>query len=305
MRKSFGVICPADAPGASCSYRSDITRILGRFRSPEAWLAWEDFLIEYNAVLYHTVHKFAPDEDQAGDCFVYICEQLARNGFRRLLQFKTDGAANFSTWLRVVTRNLCFDWHRKKHGRIRPLKSVQGLSPLGLEAYRCLYERCLSPEETLQQLRATWPTVTMVELSDIESTIENSLSSRQHWILSARKQRESITRAFSGNEEETGEETASTIDTGPNPERLAVDQQQRARLHKCVGLLPPTERLIVRLRFEDELSLDEIGQLTGLGDAQRVHRRLAEILRKLRVAIGEINDRKTLNGVREIRRETR
>jgi len=68
---------------------------------------------------------------------------------------------------------------------------------------------------------------------------------------------------------------------------MAVDRQQRARLHKSVGLLPPIERLIVHLRFQEELSLSEIAGLTGLGDAQRVHRRIAAILQKLRVAMGD------------------
>jgi DNA-directed RNA polymerase specialized sigma subunit len=45
--------------------------------------------------------------------------------------------------------------------------------------------------------------------------------------------------------------------------------------------------LILRLRFDDELSLDEISQLAGLGDAQRVHRRLTSILEKLRSAVGK------------------
>jgi RNA polymerase sigma factor (sigma-70 family) len=304
MRKASTVTVPSGTPGASRDPSPDIGLLLGRLRSPEAQAAWAEFLLQHSAILYQAVHTFTRDEDKAGDCFVFICEQLARNDFRRLLQFKSDGPASFSTWLQVVARNLCYDWHRKKHGRLRPFKSTQSFSPLEHEVYRCRYERGLSREETLQQLLATWPTVKLDELADIETRIENSLSSRQHWLLSAWKQRESP-QSISDTEQEAREETPATVDTGPDPEAIAVDSQQQARLQRCVGLLLPTERLIVQLRFEDELSLDEIARLTGLGDAQRVHRRLTAILQKLRVSMDARSAAKIGGRVREIRRETK
>ena len=291
------------APAGSRSSSAPVQLLLERLRSPDAQAGWEEFLCQYSSLLYHSVRTFTPDEDEASDCFVHECEQLFRNGFRRLLKFRLDGTASFSTWLRVVARNLCYDWHRKKYGRLRPFKSVQHLSTLELEVYRCRYECRFSREETLQQLQATWPTANMNELTDIESRLEHSLSSRQHWLLSAWKQRES-TAAISSTEEETWEESTAAIDTAPNPETLVVDRQQRARLLESVGLLPPDERLIVRLRFEEELSLEEIANLTGLGDAQRVHRRIAAILQKLRVVMETRNGRKTGVRVRALKQET-
>ena len=300
MRKSVEAIAPAGSSIRISS--SDVAPILERIRSADAQAGWQEFLLQYSSVLYQTVRTFTDDEEEASDCFIHICEQLVRNGFRRLLQFKTDGAASFKTWLRVVARNLCYDWHRTKHGRFRPFKSIQNLSLLELEVYRCRYERHLSREETLQQLRLSWPAVYMEELTDIEGRIENSLNPRQHWLLSGWKQRESGV-SISDSEEETWDEVAFAIDKGPNPERMAVDRQQRARLHKSVGLLPPIEQLIVHLRFEEELSLSEIAGLTGLGDAQRVHRRIAAILQKLRAAMEARNDRKISDYVRVIRQE--
>jgi RNA polymerase sigma factor (sigma-70 family) len=304
MMKSRGESCPVEPTGAPRAGMPDIAKLLRRLRSANAQAAWEDFLLEFSSVLFQMANAFVRDEDEAADCFVYICEQFTRDRFRRLLQFKPEGPASFTTWLRVVARNLSFDWRRKKYGRIRPFKSVQSLSPLELEAHRLLHERGLSREETLQQLLVVWPHVTMDKLGEIESKIADSLSSRQRWILSTRKQRESaaITTDY---EEGTTEEAIPAIDAGPTPETLAVDHQQRARLSRCLGLLPPIEQLIVRLRFEDELSLKEIGRLTGLGDPLRVHRRLASILETLRIAMAEKNGRKTGNHVREIRQETR
>jgi RNA polymerase sigma factor (sigma-70 family) len=304
MKKQVYAIASAEAPGGGRISSSTVRLLLERLRSPDSQAGWEEFLRHHSSLLYHSVRTFTPDEDEASDCFVHICEQLVRNGFRRLLQFKLDGTASFSTWLRVVARNLCYDWHRKKHGRLRPFKSVQHLSTLELEVYRCRYECRFSREETLQQLQATWPTSNMDMLTDIESRLEHSLSSRQHWLLSAWKQRES-SASISGTEEETWEESTAVIETTPNPEKLAADRQQRERLFESLGLLPPNERLIVRLRFEDELSLEEIAHLTRLGDAQRVHRRIAVILQKLRVTMETRNERKSGVLVRALRQETK
>lgn len=304
MKKPVDAIASGETPGGSRISLSTVKLLLERLRSPDAQAGWEEFLRQYSSLLYHSVRTFTPDEDEASDCFVHICEQLVRNGFRRLLKFKLDGTASFNTWLRVVARNLCYDWYRKRHGRLRPFKLVQHLSTLELEVYRCRYESRLSREETLEQLRATWPTANMDVLTDIESRLEHSLSSRQHWLLSAWKQRKSGA-SISATDEETWEESTAMIDASPNPETLADDQQQRRRLFKSVRLLPPVERLVVRLRFEDELSLEEIGHLTGLGDAQTVHRRIAAILEKLQVAMEIRNERKSGRPVRALRQETK
>jgi DNA-directed RNA polymerase specialized sigma subunit len=54
---------------------------------------------------------------------------------------------------------------------------------------------------------------------------------------------------------------------------------------KSLSGLPAQERLLVQLRFEQDLSLDEIARIVGLGDAQRVHRQIGAVLQKLRRAI--------------------
>ena len=103
----------------------------------------------------------------------------------------------------------------------------------------------------------------------------------------------------------TWKEAESAVETGPNPETIVADSQQRAMLHESMRLLPPIERLIVHLRFEEELSLEEIAQLTGLGRAQKVHRQIAAILQKLREAMEPRTDRKITGRVREIEQKSK
>jgi RNA polymerase sigma factor (sigma-70 family) len=261
-----------------------IAGLLDRLRSSDSRDAWVEFLESYSPVLYQTARACTPDEDAAADCYLLICEQLARNRFRRLLKFKPEGRASFITWLRVVARNLCFDWHRSRSGRHRPFKSLQHLSQLELEVYSCRFHRGFSPEETLQQLQSTFPGLSLSELAAIEGRVHGSLNSRQHWIVSTRKQLAfSKTIATAGGDGE--EESIDVADPHPDQETLIVGRQQQAQLEKCVASLPSDERLILQLRFGDDLSLEEIARLTGLGDAQRVHRRIAAVLKKLRAAM--------------------
>lgn len=257
-----------------------IAALLDALRSSNPRDAWVGFLESYSPVLYQTARACTPDEDAAADCYLHICEQLARNGFRRLLKFKLEGRASFITWLRVVARNLCFDWHRSRSGRHRPFKSLQHLSQLELEVYNCRFNRGFSQEETLQQLESAFPGVNLSELAVIDGRLHSSLNSRQHWILSTRKQ-----LAFAVVGGEGKEQSIDVADPRPDQETLIVGRQQQAQLEKCVASLPNHERLILQLRFGEDLSLAEIAHLTGLEDAQRVHRQIAAILKRLRAAM--------------------
>src|SRR5678815_4850355 len=93
--------------------------LLTRLASPDPTQAWREFLETYAPVLRQVVRLIETDHDAAADCFVYICQELAAKGFRRLLRFKSAGPASFTTWLRAVARNLSIDWHRKRYGRVR------------------------------------------------------------------------------------------------------------------------------------------------------------------------------------------
>jgi RNA polymerase sigma factor (sigma-70 family) len=258
-----------------------IALLLEGLHSSNACDAWVEFLESYGPVLYQTARAYTPNQDAAADCYVYMCDELARNRCRRLLKFNPKGRARFTTWLRVVARNLCFDWHRSQSGRHRPFKSLEGLSPLELEIYRWRFAHGASQHETLQQLAPQFPSVDLDELSAVEGRLQNSLSSRQRWILSTRSQSEISTRvAVTGEEDEP--RMPEVADSQPDQETLLVTEQQLEQLQKTLASLPADERLLVQLRFEHGLSLDEVARLSGLGDGQRVHRKLTAVLKKLR-----------------------
>ena len=301
MRKSPSATRVTDARG-STSEEAGIAQVLVELGSSDAQSAWESFLRGYGAVLYQVARASTREQEEAADCFVFVCEKLAEKDYRRLRRFKPDGAASFVTWLRVVTKNLCFDWQRKVHGRPRPFKFLDNLSALELEVYQCRYERGLSGDDTLRHVRSTWPTVTREAVNEIDSRIARLLSPRQLWILSTRLASNTAVPLEADNDERGFMEPA---DPAPSPELAIFNEQEQARLQRSVDSLVPDERLIVQLRFEDELSLQEIAQLTGLGDAQRAQRKLVSILKKLRDAMEEIEGRKKSERVRGMNQETK
>lgn len=261
-----------------------VVLLLEALQSPSSQDAWVEFLDSYSSVLYQTARAYTANEDAAADCYLYVCEGLARNRFRRLRKFRPEGSASFTTWLQVVSRNLCFDWHRSQSGRLRPFKALRCLSAVELQVYNCRFVQGASQEETLQQLESLFPGVSLRELADIEEHLQGSLNSRQQWILSTRRQpKVGVPVAVAGEEGEPG--LVEVADPRPNQETRFANQEQQAQVQRQVASLPANERLVLQLRFEQELSLDEIARLCGLQDAQRVHRMLAAILKKLRSAM--------------------
>jgi RNA polymerase sigma factor (sigma-70 family) len=258
-----------------------IAPLLRGLRSPNAGNAWVEFLDSYGAVLYHTARTHTSGEDAAADCYVHICEQLARNHFKRLLKFNPAGRSSFTTLLRVVARNLCFDWHRNQSGRHRPFKALNDLSPLELEIYRLRFTRGASQDETIQQIASEFPAVGADTVCAIEEQLQYSLNSRQRWILSMRQQRELSTSVAIAGEDGASAEL-DIPDPKPNQETVFLTDEQQKQLRRAVGALPADERLLLQLRFEHDLTLDEVARLCGLSDGQRVHRRVSAVLNKLR-----------------------
>jgi len=69
-----------------------------------------------------------------------------------------------------------------------------------------------------------------------------------------------------------------------DPERLAGNEELRQRLHRALDELPDEQREAVLLRLQQELSLDEIGRITGVG-RETVKSRLRYALDKLRARL--------------------
>jgi RNA polymerase sigma factor (sigma-70 family) len=254
-----------------------ILRRLGS-RAPEP--AWEEFLEVCSPLVLQVVQLFERDPDPVGDCFLFVCEQLRAKGFRRLRRFRPLGPASFSTWLRAVVRNLCLDWHRRESGRHRVFRAVGALGPLGRAVFRYRFREGLSRQETLLSLRPRFPDLTEPQLLASEERVRESLTPRQLFLLSLPARAVHIAL-----ESEDGSER-QLPDPEPGPDEVASLSEQRQLLERALLRLPDADRLLVRLRFEEGLTLDQIARVAGLGNPQRAERHINGLLERLRTAIG-------------------
>lgn len=252
-----------------------INLILQQLREGNAHDAWSEFIDEYAPVIFDVVRRLEPDPDGVADCFQFVCERLCEARFRRLLKFTPGGPAKFSTWLRAVVRNLCLDWRRKQFGRRRMFRSIARLSELDQQVFQFVHERGLSESDALSLLTADFPHLTAESVAEAVERVNKTLSSNQNWLLRQRKTI-SDSAAFEISE-------VAIKDSAPNPETRVIIEEQRRILLRAVNRLETQAKLLIRLRYEEGLTLAQIARLLELGNAQRVDRQIKEILSSLRV----------------------
>ena len=244
--------------------------------------AWREFLDSYSSIILQVVRHYEPDDDRSGDCYVFVCEQLFRNGCRRLCRFDPNGPAKFTTWLRVVTRNLYLDWRRRQAGRPRMFQAVSRMPDLEQEVFDCLYLKGLSPEETLAHLQIERAELTRHDLTAATNNLNQAMTSRQFWLLSTRAPQEiSLEGRATGNGPFL---PIPVTDQNPNPEEITRERELLRQVRSGYAELSPRQRLLIRLRYEKELSLEQIGRITNMNNRQQVDRELKKAMEKLQEA---------------------
>ena len=83
-----------------------------------------------------------------------------------------------------------------------------------------------------------------------------------------------------------GDERAARVPDPDTPERNLSEFEQRRRLQLALAELPEDQREVLQLRLGQELSLEEIGQITGVG-RETVKSRLRYAMDKLRTRLNE------------------
>jgi RNA polymerase sigma factor (sigma-70 family) len=250
--------------------------ILHRLSSADAGPAWVKFLDLYSALIMKTVRQFEYRQDRSSECFLYVYEQLNDDGFRRLLKFNTAGKVKFRTWLGTVVFNLCVDWHRREFGRVALLPAISALPAFDRAVYRLVIEQGMDKETSFQTLRADFPDLTRELIESAVQRVYTLLTPHQRWQVTVRNSRKQMAwgSSFQGQIEHLP-------DPGSGPEEQAQKQQDLDTLQDAMAHLPANQRLLLRLRFQEGLSLKKIAELTQLGDTNRAWRHVQAALKAL------------------------
>lgn len=247
--------------------------------------AWGEFLSWQAPLILQVVRLFERDADEVQDAFLFVCEKLHGGEMRRIRRFREEGPASFETWLRAVVRRLCLDWLRHRDGRYRLPRAVARLPELDQAVFRSVHLRGLSGNEAFHSLKAVWPTLTREALDGAAARVAEALDGRSSWFLLVRRPRmRSLSSGPPGAD--PAEVEPALVDPRADPESEAATRERLGLLHGALGRLPPRLRLLVRLRYEQELSLEEVARLTGLAGPAQVERQLRQALEELRERMG-------------------
>ena len=181
--------------------------------------AWAAFLHEYSALILHVARSRNRDHDAVMNCYAFVLDQLQRNGHARLTRYISDGRGKFTTWLLVVVRRLCVDYHRQRYGR----------------------PQSGDDDEYVQRRMLT-------DLVSDAVALENVAA----------------------------DDTADAA---------LLEAESLALLGDALERLTPSDRLILRMRFEDDMSVPEIARLFGAASPFAMYRRLQHTLGLLRRAL--------------------
>jgi RNA polymerase sigma factor (sigma-70 family) len=265
--------------------RHQMPDCLQKLRSAKSREAWAQFLQDYSGLILQVISLSERDPDQISDCFVFACEQLSRNNFHRLCQFEPTGAATFPTWLRAVVRHLFIDWRRKEFGRYRISQSIAHLSGFDQAVFQLLYEQHASREESLVLLARNYPETTADRLRKSVEQIQQALTPRQRWLLSSRHRTPTAAAAFLGQDNVSLLEQIP--DSLPDPESRAAQDEELDGISKALSALDPRDRLLIRLRYEQGLTLEQVARLMKLPNAQSADRSIQKVLQQLRNGMTE------------------
>lgn len=264
--------------------RESVGELLEQLSSGRVDAAWTEFLARYSPLIKRIVRLQDTGHGRAEECFAYVCNALSDDGFRRLRGFRPDGPARFRTWLMAVVSNLCADWHRRERGRIRPPRCVLRLPELDQQVYRCIYQQGMSRTECVATLAPRFPELTEATVSEVSARLFGLLTPQQRWRPGAASQ---ARNPVAGNPLQEGDDSTWPVpDPGPGPDDLAADAQERGRLREALAKLPPRQRLLIRLRYEQDLTLAEVARLTGQPDPFRANRQVQDALDALAGLMG-------------------
>ena len=79
--------------------------------------AWRSFVDTYSDLILQVARTTSANRDSAMDAYTFVLDQLREDECRRLRFYSARNGARFTTWLLVVSRRLCIDFHRRRYGR--------------------------------------------------------------------------------------------------------------------------------------------------------------------------------------------
>src|SRR5262245_27631597 len=179
---------------------------------------------------------------------------------------KFEGRSQLTTYLTVVIQRLFIDRRNRDWGRWRPSAAAKRLGPTGI-----LLERLI--------VRDGWPQEQALELVAINHgvVIDDTLRALCDKLAERTPSRRMVSEEDAG---EIADKGSAADDNVVRAEQDFLARRVRSALDRARLMLAPVERLILRMRFEDRLSVADIARTLTL-DQRRLYRTIEQLLANL------------------------
>lgn len=206
------------------------------------------------------------DPSEAEDLTSEVKLRLIQDGYAALARF--EGRSSLLTYYVTLTHRVLLDQRRRSWGRWRPSAVAARRGPLAVQLERLLHVEGLNEEEAVARVRR--------QHHPAESDAEMLLLCRS--LPPARPRRHFV---------DDGELRGAAA-AGARPdvefEFLATAARVQSAIEAAVARLPPRDRLIVRLRFEDGVSIADIARMLNIPQ-KSLYRHVEDLLTQLRAAL--------------------
>jgi RNA polymerase sigma factor (sigma-70 family) len=160
---------------------------------------------------------------------------------------------------------------------------VARLSDFDQEVFHLICRQGFSIEDCVVVMQQNFAEVSAEQIDASVQRLRNTLSPHQLWLLNTRRTR---TTSLSADEEGSLTPVREIQDTAPDPETRTALQESADGLHRALARLCNSDRLLLQLRFEQEMTLAEVAKMFSLKDAQTADRRIRDALARVRELLG-------------------
>jgi RNA polymerase sigma factor for flagellar operon FliA len=204
-------------------------------------------------------------EDEAEELASTVRLKLVEDDYRVLRRF--EGKSSLGTYLTMVVQRMFLDFLRARRGRKRPSAEARRLGAVAIQLERLLYWDGFGFDEACRILRENHGVrVPWQELEEMAGRLRRPTEHR----------------------EEGGETVDHLAGAVERPDAALAERQSREEAERVVGVLEEAlaaldaeDRLILRMRFEEGLTVADVARALHLPQ-KPLYRRIARLLRTLR-----------------------
>ena len=218
-------------------------------------------------VIGFTCRRHGLREEEGEEFASVVKTRLVEDGYAVFTKFQ--GQSKLSTYLTTVVQRLFLDWQRARRGRPRPSAEARRLGTVAIRLERLLYWDGFSFDEACRILRENHGVeVSWQELEEVAGRLPPRVIERQH-------EGGERTEWLAGGEGERPDEAALARERDAEAERVV------AVLEEALEGLEAEDRLILRMRFEDDFTVADIARALHL-EQKPLYPRIERLKRDLR-----------------------